>query len=101
MYSFDIQRDDLKWLSKANNDYILEKVRQDTLDQLVHASSLKGKIYKRRMLNPRRLKGLGALAASYGLYSYLPYIAVSAGPTLPVVAAALAGLYGMFAFSEQ
>jgi len=53
------------------------------------------------MLNPQKLKGIGALAASYGIYSYLPYIAVSLGSTIPVVAACAAGLYGMLAFAEQ
>lgn len=53
------------------------------------------------MLNPKRLKGVGAFAASYGIYSYMPYIAVSLGSTIPVFAACFAGLYGMFAFSES
>jgi hypothetical protein len=52
------------------------------------------------MLNPKRLKGVGALLASYSIYSYLPYIAVSVGSTAPIVVACAAGLYGMFAFAE-
>jgi hypothetical protein len=53
------------------------------------------------MLNPKRIKGFGALVASYSIYSYLPYLAVSLGPTVPVMAACAAGLYGMFAFAES
>ncbi len=52
-------------------------------------------------MNPKRLKGLGAFAASYGIYSYLPYIAVYLGSTVPIVSACAAGLYGMLAFGES
>ena len=52
------------------------------------------------MLNPTRVKGLGAFAASYGIYSYLPYMAVYIGSTLPIFTAAVAGIYGMLAFSD-
>lgn len=53
------------------------------------------------MLDPARLKGLGAFAASYGIYSYLPYLAVYIGSTIPVLAACTAGVYGMLAFSDS
>jgi len=51
-------------------------------------------------LNPKRLKGATAFLTSYGIYSYLPYIAVYTGPTIPVVAACAAGLFGMLSFAE-
>jgi predicted PurR-regulated permease PerM len=52
------------------------------------------------MLDPKKLKGIGALATTYGLYSYLPYIAAITGPTLPILTACFTGLYGMLAFSD-
>lgn len=58
-------------------------------------------MFKRKALNPRRLKGLGGFAASFGLYSYAPYLAVYCGATLPMFGAVVAGLYGMLAFSES
>ena len=64
--------------------------------------SLKGKVYKKKFLNPRRLKGVSAFIASFGIYSYLPYIALySGGTTIPIFAACAAGYYGMIAFNEQ
>jgi hypothetical protein len=62
---------------------------------------LKGTVFRRRALNPRRFKGLGAFAATYGLYSYMPYIAAYVGTTLPIVTACFTGLYGLLAFAEQ
>ena len=52
-------------------------------------------------MNPKRLKGFAAFATSYGIYSYLPYLAVYTGPTIPVVGASLAVLFGMFSFAES
>ena len=88
-------------LTKANNDFILEKVRLQAVEQLADAGRLGGKVYKRRLLNPQRIKGVGAFFASYSIYSYLPYLAVSLGSTIPVVAACAAGIYGMLAFADQ
>jgi hypothetical protein len=52
-------------------------------------------------MSPRRLKGLGAFASAATIYSYLPYIAVYFGSTMPIMTACVAGLYGMLAFSES
>lgn len=62
---------------------------------------LKGKIYKRKALNPKKVRGVGAFALSYSIYAYLPYITVVAGTTLPVLSAVAAGLYGLLAFAES
>lgn len=61
----------------------------------------KDEVFKRKALNPRRLKGLTAFATSFGLYSYAPYLAVYCGATLPMLGAVVAGLYGMLSFSES
>jgi hypothetical protein len=63
---------------------------------------LRGKVYRRKLLNPRRFKGITSFIASYGIYSYLPYIAVyTGGSTIPILAACAAGFYGMLAFGES
>ena len=64
-------------------------------------SYLKGKIYKRKTLNPRRLKGFAGFTTAFGIYSYFPYIAAYFGATAPVLVACASSFYGMFAFSEQ
>ena len=53
------------------------------------------------MLNPRRIKGVGAFATSAYMYTYLPYIAAYVGSTVPILTIAVAGLYGMISFSES
>ena len=101
LYSFNIDRENLKWLYRANVDFIQEMNKQEALDQAADFASLKGAVFRRRALTPRRFKGLGAFAASYGLYSYMPYLAVYLGSTIPMVTACFAGLYGLIAFAEN
>ena len=72
------------------------------MDQIAdHAKLGKNEVFKRKALNPRRLKGLGAFVSSFGLYSYAPYLAVYCGATLPMLGAVFTGLYGMLSFSES
>ena len=52
-------------------------------------------------MNPKRLKGAGAFLSSMGIYSYLPYLTVYFGSTIPVFTACAAGVYGMLAFAES
>ena len=62
---------------------------------------LKGKVFRRKMLTPRRFKGIASFMTSYGIYSYLPYIAAYTGPTAPILTACIAAFYGMFSFAES
>lgn len=102
LFSFNIERTNLRWLSHANQEYINSLNRVDQLDQLADYKSLgKDEIFKRRALNPRRLKGVGALASSLYLYTYAPYLAVTFGPTAPVLGALATALYGLLSFSEK
>eukprot|EP00347_Sterkiella_histriomuscorum_P020859 403336193 len=100
LYSFKIDRENVRWLYRANDTFNQELQQIDAEDQAYDNSRLKGSIYRRKVLNPTRVKGLGAFAASYGIYSYLPYMAVYIGSTLPIFTAAVAGIYGMLAFSD-
>lgn len=101
LYSFQIQRDNLKWLIRANNDYITEMNKLEAMEEAADFAALNGAVYRKRALNTRRFKGLGAFAASYGIYTYLPYIAVYLGSTIPMVSACFAGFYGLIAFAEN
>jgi hypothetical protein len=102
LFSFEIDRSNLRYLYNANNDFIEEMRRADALDQLAdHASLGTNEVFKRRALNPRRLKGITSFATSFGLYSYAPYLAVYLGSTVPVLGAVAAGFYGMLQFSES
>ncbi len=102
LFSFEVERKNLTWLYRANGEFIEEMHRVDQMDQIADHSRLgKNEVFKRKALNPRRLKGLGAFVSSYGLYSYAPYLAVYCGATLPMLGAVFTGLYGMLAFSES
>jgi hypothetical protein len=61
--------------------------------------SLKGSVFKRKMMNPNRLKGLGAFVASfYGLMGIKASTCVLTpffGPTIPLAACGIGFLYGM------
>lgn len=48
------------------------------------------------------MKGLSALASSFGIYYYLPYISLFwGGATAPILAGCLAAYYGMNKLNEQ
>ena len=102
LFSFEVERENLRWLYNANTDFVSEMHRVDQIDQLAdHARLGKDEVFRRRTLSPRRFKGLGAFASSFTLYSYAPYLAVYCGATAPVLGAVFAGLYGMLQFSES
>lgn len=101
LYSFNIERENLKWLYRANLGFLEELQKINALEQVADYAALKGAVFKRKTMNPKRVKGLGAFAASYGVYSYLPYLAVYLGSTIPAVTALGAALYGMLSFSES
>jgi hypothetical protein len=62
---------------------------------------LKGYVYRRKLLNPKKLKGFGALGASAYVYTYLPYIAAYFGPTIPLLALSAGTVYGLLALGES
>lgn len=71
------------------------------IEQKADNGSLKGLVYKRKFLNPSRLKGLGAFASTLGIYTYLPLLSAYVGSTVPMFGACLLAVYGMNAFSLQ
>jgi hypothetical protein len=102
LFSFKVERQNLRWLFNANSAHINQLMKVDALDQLADFRSLsKDQVFKRRTLNPRRLKGVGSLAASVYLYTYAPYLAVTLGSTAPVLGALATAFYGLLAFAES
>lgn len=102
LFSFEVERKNLTWLYRANLNFVQEMHRVDSIDQIADHSKLrKDEVFRRKTLNPRRLKGLTAFASSFGLYTYAPYLAVYFGTTVPMLGAVVAGLYGMLSFSES
>jgi hypothetical protein len=74
--------------------------RETAIEHGADQKQLKGTVFRRKLLNPSRLKGVAAFATSLGIYSYLPYIAVYLGSTVPVLTACAAGIYGLLEFGE-
>jgi hypothetical protein len=101
LYSFTIERENLKWLYRANRDFLAEIEKMDTIEQMADHTALKGQVFKRKMMSPKKVRGLGAFASMVGIYSYMPYMAVYLGSTVPVVAMCASALYGMLSFSES
>lgn len=81
--------------------FLEEVEREDSIEAAADRKQLKGAVFRRRLLNPNRLKGITALGASFGIYSYLPYLAVYLGSTVPLLTACAAGIYGLIEFGES
>jgi hypothetical protein len=99
-FSLSVERKNLKWLYKANLDFVSEMKRVNQLDNLVEHSSLKGSIFKAKTLSPRRLKGAAALAATVFGYTNLAAMSLMLGPNVSTFALAATAFYGMKQFQE-
>ena len=75
--------------------------RVNFLDHLVNHGSLKGSIFKSKMLSARRLKGLGAFGAATGAYMHLHSLSMLMGPVAPMFGIVAATMYGARAFAES
>ena len=100
-FSTLVERRNLKWLSQASKDYQMELVQINEIDQLEDTAGLKGKVFKQKVMNPRRLKGVGAFALSYIAYNNMGALSMLVGTTLPMFALTASLLYGMKAFNER
>lgn len=95
-FSFDIERQNLKWLWGAHQDFLKEMERATNIDEIVNHKALNGLVFKRKTMNPRRLNGLGYFAASVGIWAYFPQLALTLGhnlTNLALVGTALRGVY--------
>ena len=102
-FSSEVLEDELKHVYDAHKHHLSTVFRDNHLDRVRQQMNLKGAFYKRKLLNPQRLKGIssGLLAISFYLYNpYLwPYFAgnflTAKLFTLTPMAAALYGVYNL------
>ena len=94
-FSFSIERENLKWLYQANCDFTKEMMFVNNLENLKNHCNLGGLVFKRKAMDPYKLKGLGYFGLAAAGYSYWPYVAMylgQTGTTLALTAACLAGM---------
>jgi hypothetical protein len=95
-FSFDIERQNLKWLWGAHQDFFREMERATNIDEIANHKALNGLVFKRKSMNPKRLNGLGYFAASLGIWAYFPHIALTFGNNLTSLAFAGTALRGIY-----
>lgn len=100
-FSFQIERENLKWLYNAKQDFSKEMDRANALEDLNAHANLGGKIFKRKAMDPKRLNGLGYFGFAGFTYMYFPYIAMHLGNNLSLLAMSAASVMGMLKFSER
>lgn len=70
------------------------------LDDVMNHKNLKGSVFKRKLMDPKRVKSLGFFGLSFGLWSYFPYLALTFGSNLTTFAVTSTAICGMFKFHE-
>jgi len=100
-FSNKLERQNLRWLYQANLDYIGEVQRVSSLDALVDHGQLKGSVFRAKMLNAQRMRGIGSLTLAGMLYSHMTALTMMMGPVLPVLSVVGTAMYGLRAFSQS
>ncbi len=101
VFSRQVERQNLGWLYQANMDYNQEMQRVSFLDNLVSHGSLKGSIFRAKMLSQRRLYGLGSFGLAGFAYMHLSTLSMMLGPVAPVLGIVGATMYGARQFAES
>jgi hypothetical protein len=99
-FSFSIERQNLKWLWEANEDFLREMGKANKIDDMSNHANLKGSIFKRKSLDPHRVKSLGYFALSGALWTQTPWLVATFGSSLSTLAIASAAVTGMWKFNE-
>ena len=100
-FSFEIERQNLKWIYNAREDFSKELDRANAVQDLEDHVNLKGAIFKRKILDPNRLTGLGYFGLAGATYAMFPHAALLLGPTLTTSLITAASLGGMFKLSDR
>ena len=100
-FSFELQRENLKWLWNANQDYSKEMERLNALEDLTAHANLNGAIFKRKAMSPARLYGLGCFGAAGMTYAYFPLIANLVGYSASLFGLTAASVMGMINLNEK
>lgn len=72
--------------------------RANALEDLNSHANLKGKIFKRKTLNPSRFAGLGYFGFAGLSYLYYPYMVMHFGTGLTMFGMSAASIMGMLKF---
>jgi len=100
-FSLSVERRNLRWLAEANRDFIHEIHRINHLDQLADTSRLNGQVFKKKMFNESKVKGLGAFGLAAFGYMNMTAFTLMMGPLIPGAAIAGSLMFGMNQFAER
>jgi len=64
-------------------------------------ANLKGSIFKRKSMDPHRMKSLGYFALSGALWTYSPWLVATFGSSASTLAISSAAITGMWKFNER
>jgi hypothetical protein len=88
-------------LWEANEDFLREMAKANKIDDMANHANLKGSIFKRKTLDPHRIKSFSYFALSGALWTYSPFIAATFGQSLTTLAIASSAVTGMYRFNES
>lgn len=100
-FSFDIERQNLKWIYNAREDFSKELDRANAVGDLESHVNLGGAVFKRKLLDPSRVHGLGYFGLAGFTYSMFPHVALMLGPTMTTALMTGASLGGMFKLNDR
>jgi hypothetical protein len=97
-FSFQIERENLKWLYNAKQDFSKEMDRANALEDLNAHANLGGKVFKRKSLSPSKLTGLGYFGFAGFTYMYFPHMVMHFGQSMTMFGMSAASIMGMIKF---
>ena len=99
--SFEVQRQNLKWVYNASIQFQQEMERLNTIEDMHAHSHLKGALFRRKTMDADRLTGLGCFGAAGLTYAFFPYVAQWIGTSATLLGISGTSLLGMFYSSEK
>ena len=70
-------------------------MRVNALEDIKNTHYLNGLVFKRKQMDPTKLKGLGCFGLSGFIYAYYPYVALHFGQSLSTLAMGVSAVAGM------
>ena len=104
-FSSQILESELTHVYGAHKHHLATMMRENHMERWIQQSNLKGAFYKRKLMSPQRVKGVGSWAFALGFYMYSPYLwpyfaVTSLTAKLYTVTPLAAALYGVYNLSE-
>lgn len=75
--------------------------KANQIDDMAAHANLKGSIFKRKTMDPKRMNSLGYFALSGALWTYSPWLVATFGSGLSTLAIASSAVTGMWNFNES